>query len=505
MRNHKLWWQSSYDRGLDVLLFMWPEILEKYPEAELHISYGWDLFDKVTTSNPERKQWKEQVVGMMNQKGIFHHGRIGQEELKKIRKECGIIAYPTYFSEINCISMLESQRDGLVPVTMNDYALKETAAKGILIDGDIRHVDVQEKYLAELLKLMGDHKRWCAMSEECKAFSKSYDWDLIAYTWDRELTSKAPHPLVSVVTITIREGWWNIMAQNLSNQTYKNFEWTIIDDHKTDRSKTAIKYAKKYNLNIQYIRGDKVLGKYDRQYGLVRANNMGWKAAKGSLLVYLQDFILIPENGIERLVDVHIHNPNALIAPVDQYWHCKTPDRSNKEDWWNGDTDVISAFSWRNIRVKFQGIKVTDNPFDFEMNYGAIPKHVLDNLGGWWEFFDDGLGFDNTEIALRAMKLGYKVVIDDVNVAKCINLWPIIGGTAENIKNRERTLAVPYFVWLESQMEKGTLPTIRTQAIDDTIKYTFTVPESVEDKDCGEWIEKHANEIAISWGDYTKS
>jgi hypothetical protein len=41
-RQHKLWWQSSYDRGLDILLFMWPDIKLNYPDAELWVTYGFD-------------------------------------------------------------------------------------------------------------------------------------------------------------------------------------------------------------------------------------------------------------------------------------------------------------------------------------------------------------------------------------------------------------------------------------------------------------------------------
>ena len=65
------------------------------------------------------------------------------------------------------------------------------------------------------------------------------------------------------------------MAKNLSKQTYKNFEWVIVDDYKEDRSETAKKYAEKYGITIKYVRGDKALGKYDRRHGLARANNMG--------------------------------------------------------------------------------------------------------------------------------------------------------------------------------------------------------------------------------------
>ena len=50
-KHHKLWWQSSYDRGLDILLYLWPDIKQAYPDAELGVAYGWDLFLKVASGN----------------------------------------------------------------------------------------------------------------------------------------------------------------------------------------------------------------------------------------------------------------------------------------------------------------------------------------------------------------------------------------------------------------------------------------------------------------------
>lgn len=307
-------------------------------------------------------------------------------------------------------------------------------------------------------------------------------------------------PAVSIITNTIRTGFWNVMAHNIANQTYSNIaEWIILDDYKEDRSNIASKYADKYNLNIRYIRGDKVLGQYDRRYGLVRANNKAWKESKGELLVFLQDFILIPENGIEMLVDVNRHHPNALIAPVDQYWFAKEPNRDNKEDWWDGSTDIIDKFSWRNVRLTFEGIRETDNPFDFEMNYAAIPRKIINHLNGWYEYFDNGLGYDNTEFAIRALSLGYKIVVDDRNVAQCINLWPIIGGTAENITERDRNLGLPYFLLMRSQIDKGVFPVVRDEKFDKSTNYSFSVPKEISDNEAAVWINEHAAEIVEQW------
>ena len=499
MRRHKLFWSSSYDRGLDVLLFLWPDIKKKYVDAELHICYGWDTFDSLTRGNPERQVWKKSVQLMIDQPGIFHHGRLGKKELKKVRQNCGIWAYPTYFTEINCITALETQQDGLVPVTMALGALNETVGSGVKMKGKITDPKTKDKYLEVLLEMMGDGKKWKEESKKAKKFIKKFNWSKMARSWDEVFKEPVKMPKVSIITPTIRNGWWNIMAKNITEQSYPHIEWLIIDDNKEDRIETAKKYAKKYHLDIKYIRGDKALGTYKKNCGLVRANNKGWKASSGELLVWLQDFILMPKNGIESLVDIYRHNPNAIIAPVDKYFHAEPANKKNKEDWWDGKTKIFTKEGWTNPRVKNEGIRESDNPFDYEANYGAIPKHILDRLNGWWEFMDDGLGYDNTEIALRAMETGSKLIVDDTNISECINIWPEVKGTEENILNRERMLNPPRYQWLVEKMKEGKMPLIRDEKLDATIKLDFEVPKDIKDEDCSEWIAKNTKKIVQEW------
>lgn len=498
-KQHRLWWQSSYDRGLDILLYMWPDILKRYPDAELWIAYGWNLFDVAARSNPERRHWKEGVEIMMQQKGITHFGRLGQDKLKGLRKQCGILAYPTYFTEIFMIGAMESQRDGLVPVTTSLAALEETVGSGVKIDGDIKEPKTQKAFLEALLEMMGDEEKWKKESIKAKKFASNYDWSKIARDWTKVLDEPVTNPKVSIITPTIRTGWWNIMAQNISIQTYKNIEWIIVDDYKEDRSETAKKYAEKYNLPIRYLRGS-TGSNYPRKCGLVRANNIGWKNAEGELLVWLQDFILMPKDGIERLVDVYRHHPNDLIAPVDKYYHALPADRENKEDWWNGQTQIITSEGWTNPRVRFEGMRESENPYEYEANYGAIPKKILDKLNGWWEFMDDGLGYDNYEIAYRALLTGSKIIVDDTNICKCINIWPEVKGTAENVLNRERMANPPRAGWLVRETEAGNLPIIREQKIDDKIHLDFDLPD-IKDEDFGKWVKKNSKSIVKQWGD----
>lgn len=490
-KHHKLFWGSSYDRGLDILLFMWDDIKKAYPDAELHICYGWDLFDKVAHTNPERMQWKENVEKLMHQEGVFHYGRIGKQLMKELRQQCGIWAYPTYFTEINCITALECQNDGLVPVTMTLAALSETAKEGILIDGSITKLEVKDKFQEELLGLMSDKDRWELLSKKCKKFAKDYDWSRIASKWVKEFNTPVNQPLVSIITPTIRQGFWHLMRHNIDSQTYKNIEWIVVDDYPEDRSEIANKYG------AIYLRGKE---NNTRFYGLSSANNIGWKEAKGELCVWLQDFVLMPETGIEDLVDIYRHSPNALIAPVDVYHQPKIKPDTDSEDWFKGETDVIGQFMRKNVRVQNRGIVESKIDTDFEMNYGAIPRHILEHLNGFWEFYDEALGWDNTEIAYRAMKMGYKLLIDDTNVAVCLDHWEALKDKPEQL-GKERTIRLndPRYVWMVKRMREGKLPIIRDEEIDNQIELKYSIPSDLAQDKAVDWMLSHMKEIQESW------
>lgn len=497
MRHRKLLYSSSYDRGLFYLLQMWPKIHFKYPDAELHIAYGWNLFDKVASGNAERQAWKKKMESMMQFPGITHHGRLGKEQLKELRLKCGIWAYPTDFAEINCISALDAQKDGLVPVVIEKAALAETVRSGVKVKGDIKDKGVQGKYLDELLSVMGDLKYWEQESEKAKEWGSKHSWSSIANSWISEFMEKPKEPLVSIITPTIRRGWWNIMAHSLSNQTYKNFEWIIVDDYPKDRSEIAKVYAQKYGLNIKYLRSKE--RKVKRNYGLINADNTAIEQAKGELYVWIQDFIMIPPTGIEQLVDLYNHNPNSLIAPCDVYYAPKGEPNLESEDWFNGSLDVIGKFIRKNVRMQNTGLRRTDNPFDWELNWGAIPAHIVKELGGFYEFFDFGLGYNNTSLGFLAVILGYDIIVDDTNIAVCIDHWNALEGTVEHGLDREKRLNDPQYEWMLRMIEQKKLPIKRTQEIDDQIDLTYEMPKNISQDDAVKWMVENKERLVDEW------
>ena len=196
MRNNKQCvWSSSYDRGLRYLLSMWPDVLKEVPDAKLIITYGWNLFDAIfehgrPAYNPERLAWKEKMNEAMNQPGVTHLGRIGQQDMIKLLEHSGIWSYPTNFDEISCISAMKAQIYGAIPVTMSKAALKETVLYGTKLFGDINDLEVFSTYIEELIGWLKDNERQEATRKVMMPQAKlAFSWRGVAEAWKSEFDS----------------------------------------------------------------------------------------------------------------------------------------------------------------------------------------------------------------------------------------------------------------------------------------------------------------------------
>jgi glycosyltransferase involved in cell wall biosynthesis len=490
-----IFYGSSPDRGLQGLLEIWPQVKQAVPEAELHVCYGFDLYDKVHAHIPHKMKWRNMMMTLLKQDGIVYHGKVGKKALYEIAKGCGVWAYPTTFEEIDCITARYCQALGTVPLVYNYAALVTTVQRGVRLPVDPFDKQSIKIYQAELISMLQNPIPYPDMVKNSERFS----WESVADRWlDVFEADDKPDIKLTVFTPTIRSGFWNLMADNLSRQTHKNFEWLIVDDYPEDRRKLAEKYAKKYNLDIRYMRGKKKFSKYN--YALIQADNMAIWASKGELIVWLQDFILLPDYALDRMARLYKRYPKAIQAPVDEYRRMSVkPNLDNKEDWFDGKLDIVGEFIRKNIRIKREELRLTNNPYDFEMNVGAIPTHIARLLNGLWEFQDDGLGYNNTEIAFRALKIGCPIFVDERIRAVCLDLWEHIAGTDENAKDREWNLNDPRFEFIYSLTNKGKLPIIRDPNIDRKIKLTYKMPKGLDQDGATKWIQKNVLKVAKQW------
>jgi len=183
---------SSYDRGLECLLDMWPKIREQVPEATLDIYYGWNTFDQYHAKNPERMKWKWNMIRKMNQDGVTEHGRVNHIELAKAMKEIQVWAYPTEFTEIHCITALKAQEAGCFPVTTGVGALNETVQTGIKLNHTLdiySNKEAQAAFVSAVVDALKENtdNGWVAEFKLAKKEVPNRYWTDVAKKWDEVL------------------------------------------------------------------------------------------------------------------------------------------------------------------------------------------------------------------------------------------------------------------------------------------------------------------------------
>jgi glycosyltransferase involved in cell wall biosynthesis len=181
---NNLVWTSSYDRGLDILLEMWPDIKKEVHDATIDVAYGFNLFDTTPWGmKPEGQAWKQRMLRLLEQDGVTHHGRLGTNEVAELYKKADVWAYPTDFAEIDCITATKAMAAGAVPIATEWAALKERN-QGVRIEGFIQEPAVKDEFKKQLIALLKDEDRKEELRDKMDV--TKYDWDNIANQWNEE-------------------------------------------------------------------------------------------------------------------------------------------------------------------------------------------------------------------------------------------------------------------------------------------------------------------------------
>lgn len=114
-------------------------------------------------------------------------------------------------------------------------------------------------------------------------------------------------PLVSVVTPTYNEeNYLPNLITALCNQTYSDIELIVVDNESEDKT---VRVAKESGATVVI----------NREYNLSKSRNMGAKAAKGDMIVFI-DADTFPEAiGIEKVVDEF--DKGAVMAQLNSCCH----------------------------------------------------------------------------------------------------------------------------------------------------------------------------------------
>jgi glycosyltransferase involved in cell wall biosynthesis len=192
---YRFHWSSSWDRGLDNVLYLWPFIKEKFPLAELHIFYGTHNWAEMCRRNGDTEGLKKihALEEAVKQSGIYSYGRVNQYELAEAMKKSSIWLYPTFFSESFCVTAIECQRAG-VPIICPRYAgltttlvhpeLGDTAV--MLGEGETwwpYTKEGREQFLEQTISILSDHEKWQTWSKKGFENSMRFSWTNVAHMW----------------------------------------------------------------------------------------------------------------------------------------------------------------------------------------------------------------------------------------------------------------------------------------------------------------------------------
>lgn len=189
---------SSPDRSMDVLPELFMEVRKTVPQARMKWCYGWGNFDDLFKGDPLRQKWKAEVERKMELAGIECLGKVSQKEVARLYEEATILAYPSEFFEIDCISVKKAQAAGCVPVTTDFGAFDESVQWGYKVHSKktkanwskpyqfgygITDKEMKREWVQNCVNLLSqreDPRRIEAM----KKWARKFDWDKIAAKWD---------------------------------------------------------------------------------------------------------------------------------------------------------------------------------------------------------------------------------------------------------------------------------------------------------------------------------
>lgn len=193
---YKVVYMSSQVRGQEQLLDMWPEVVRAVPNATLHLYYGWNGWDEMEKSNPERMAWKQAMITKIDSMpSVTDHGRVDQAEIVQTILEAGVWAYPCAFPEISCITAMKAQAGGAIPVTSDYAALNETVQFGRKvrmrkerINSPFTDEDLKRYKNALIAMLLSPKEQYKIRLEMMDSARRMFDWRNVAEGWSDEFS-----------------------------------------------------------------------------------------------------------------------------------------------------------------------------------------------------------------------------------------------------------------------------------------------------------------------------
>ena len=247
----RLIYTSAPNRGLHILLQLFPKLKAQIPELELHI------YSSLSVWSGGKEAWEDHKTQRVlrhaeQQPGMFVHRPQAKPALYKALSESTLWTYPNQaawdsftWGETFCLAALEAQAAGLPVITSARGALPETVSdqvSGILIPGDPASECYQQAFIDATLSLLNNPERRKQMAQQARArIQQDFNWQKIAQHWLHLFThfestrmaispysSPFPHPLMTVIVWSVSPTLRDTLT-TLTQQDWQNFDVVILN------------------------------------------------------------------------------------------------------------------------------------------------------------------------------------------------------------------------------------------------------------------------------------
>lgn len=180
---YRIMYASSPDRGLANVIRSFAVAREFEPRLELHVFYGFNNLRKLQRNKRLQAKADECERLMRVTPNVFFHGRVTQDQLYREWCKTGLWVYRTDFHETSCITSMEAQALGGIPIVSPVAALDENVHFGEAIPGDAEDPLIGARFAQAIVKWahpgrQSEHRR--IMMQYAR---KRFDWENHVSDW----------------------------------------------------------------------------------------------------------------------------------------------------------------------------------------------------------------------------------------------------------------------------------------------------------------------------------
>ncbi|HEV8062516.1 MAG TPA: TIGR03032 family protein, partial [Gemmataceae bacterium] len=234
---------SSPSRGLDILLELFPQVRQRFPDLRALIFSGLNIYQVDPAADPYAPMYERCRATA----GVEYIGNLPQPVLAERLKACTILAYPGTTPEMSSIAVLEAMAAGLEIVTTRLGALPETAGIGQprLVE-PLRGPDDRGGFAKRFADALGESatawskdpascgaarfKTIAALQKEATWTARANEWEAAIESWKREKqktggTANVPASSQSPQIKPSPPAWYGAQASPPAGNKTSNEPW----------------------------------------------------------------------------------------------------------------------------------------------------------------------------------------------------------------------------------------------------------------------------------------